>query len=326
MNQVNTAVKAKAAGAGAEIDDTRPRSSSDCILTQRAQQDVFLGTRPDYRAMRTSLLSTGCRSTTVCAEARVGDQRLQGAVDQTKAATDSHNDLEAEHKKHDEERGTLLTKVEALTGDNDKKTTEIANLSTRIKQQQDDTAREKNLLTTISRELRDRVERQENTLDHPDGYLTFVDYESRGAVEHQSTLVRPQMVMTVFDACRKLSHEKPKGHQATKVGDQFSIARITKTVAIDPLNRRHRHFLPPVAQHPDAIRLGREDGRQPRRQGRPRGLKRMIRRPAAYLKRRSDASLLRQSQMEKRMGEVIKPDSRHSPHADRTAAELPDTA
>ena len=40
---------------------------------------------------------------------------------QTKAATDSKADLEGEHKKHEEERQILVTKVTDLQTDNDRK-------------------------------------------------------------------------------------------------------------------------------------------------------------------------------------------------------------
>src|SRR5262249_20620585 len=49
---------------------------------------------------------------------------------------------------------------------------------------------------------------------------------------------RPQMVMSVFDSQSPgIPTEKPKGTiELTKVGEQFSIARITKTVSpIDPI-------------------------------------------------------------------------------------------
>src|SRR4029077_15820393 len=105
-------------------------------------------------------------------------------------------DLEGEHKKHEEERGTLLTKVDQLQTDNDKKSTENANLSARIKQQQDAALRKEDTLTSIIRELRDRVERQETILDRPDGYITYVDYEAREVQLNINRRMgaRPQMV------------------------------------------------------------------------------------------------------------------------------------
>lgn len=355
MNQVNTAVeKAKAAGAqGPELDDTKAKIQQ-AIASLRSEPNKTYSSALDRITELMENLSL--LSTELSLNHFDLRQRLESATNvskaqvdvQTKAATDSHNDLEAEHKKHDEERGTLLTKVETLTGDNDKKTTQIANLSTQLKQQQDDTAREKDLLTTIIRELRDRVERQENTLDHPDGYLTYVDYESREVQLNINRRMgaRPQMVMTVFDAHSPgIPTEKPKGTiELTKVGDQFSIARIIKTVSpIDPLRPGDIVYSPAWSPNTpmrfalvgkmDVNRDGKDDREE---------LKRMIQEAGGvvdfdlpplevgketgkltpridwyviddrtpyrdvYTVRQSDASLLRQSQMEKRMGEVIK--------------------
>ena len=44
----------------------------------------------------------------------------------------------AEQKKHEEERGILITKVGELQAANDKQATEIANLNTKNKQQEED--------------------------------------------------------------------------------------------------------------------------------------------------------------------------------------------
>ena len=88
----------------------------------------------------------------------------------------------AEQKKHEDERGILLTKVDELQTASDKQATEIANLSTKIKQQEEDFTRQRETLTTIIREQRDQLEKKELILDRPDGYVTYVDYETaRGA-------------------------------------------------------------------------------------------------------------------------------------------------
>jgi len=159
---------------------------------------------------------------------------------QTKAAEASRSELDAEHKKHEEERQILVTKVGDQQTLIDQKTTENANLTESIKRLQGDYAREKDLLTSRIRELRDQVERQETILDHPDGYITYVDYDS-GEVQlniNKAMGARPQMVMSIFDAHSPgIPTEKPKGTiEVTKVGDLFSIARITKTMSsIDPI-------------------------------------------------------------------------------------------
>ncbi len=159
---------------------------------------------------------------------------------QAKAAEASRSDLEAEHKKHEDERQILVNKVGEQQTEIDKKTTEVANLQAKIKQFQEDYTRKKDTLTSIIRELKDRVERKETILDHPDGYITFVDYE-RGEVQlniNKAMGARPQMVMSIFDARSPgIPTEKPKGTlELTKIGDQFSVARIIKTMnQTDPI-------------------------------------------------------------------------------------------
>ncbi len=118
---------------------------------------------------------------------------------------------------------------------------EIAGLNAEVKRIQDQGSNEKEQLTTIIRKLRDPSERHLGTiLDRPDGSITFVNAES-GEVRvsiNRGMGARPKMKLSVFDAGTAIiSTEKPKGTiELTKVGDQFSIARITKTVSpIDPL-------------------------------------------------------------------------------------------
>jgi hypothetical protein len=159
---------------------------------------------------------------------------------QAKAATDSRTDLEAEHKKHDEERGGLLTKVDQLQTDNDKKGTEIASLNTKVKQLEEDFTRKQELQTTIIRELRDRLEQNENILDRPDGTITYVDYEQRQVLVDVTRRMgaRPQQKMTIFDAASPgIPTEKPKGTiMLTKIGETSSVATIVKTNnPIDPI-------------------------------------------------------------------------------------------
>jgi hypothetical protein len=165
----------------------------------------------------------------------------KGQVDvQTKAAEKSAADVVAEHTKHEEERGMLLTKTNELQGANDKQATEIANLTTKVKQQEEDFNRQRETLTAIIRETRDQLERKELILDRPDGYVTFVDYERREVLVSLTRRqgARPQMKMTIFDARSPgIPTEKPKGTiELVDVGEQFSAARIVKTDrTIDPI-------------------------------------------------------------------------------------------
>ncbi len=93
------------------------------------------------------MLSTGALTSTTCSlrkslESSTSVAKQQVDV-QTKAAEKSQADVLAEQKKHEEERGILVTKVGELQGANDKQATEIANLSNKIKQQEDDFSRHK---------------------------------------------------------------------------------------------------------------------------------------------------------------------------------------
>ena len=165
----------------------------------------------------------------------------KGQVDvQTKAAEKSQADVLAEQKKHEEERGILVTKVGELQAANDKSATEIANLTSKNKQQDEDFTRQRETLTTIIREIRDQLERKELILDRPDGYVTYVDYERREVLVNLTRRqgARPQMKMTIFDARSPgIPTEKPKGTiELIQIGEQFSEARIIKTYSsIDPI-------------------------------------------------------------------------------------------
>jgi hypothetical protein len=159
---------------------------------------------------------------------------------QAKAASDNKVELEGEHSKHEGMRKDLLAKVDLLQTDNDKKTTQIANLETQYRQLKDESDRKLELSNSIIREQRDVLDKNENVLDKPDGYITFVDPE-RNEVQvninrHQGA--RPQMKLTVFDANSPgVPTEKPKGNiQLLQVGDQYSIAHVDKVVnEIHPL-------------------------------------------------------------------------------------------
>ncbi len=162
---------------------------------------------------------------------------------QTKAATDSHADTLAEQKKHEEERATLLTKVDQLQTALDKAQGELLNVRTQLTRQEEDNLRRVETLTTILREQRDKLERSKETiLDRPDGYVTYVDYETKELIVSVNRRMgaRPQMKMTIFDARSPgIPTEKPKGSiELTSVGETNSHARIIKTDnSIDPIRQ-----------------------------------------------------------------------------------------
>ena len=167
----------------------------------------------------------------------------------------------------------MLTKVDEYQTELAKQVTEIANLQTKIRQQEEDYTKRLNLAQQTIREIRDRLEREEGTLDKPDGYVTYVDHR-RGEVRTNLTRsmgFRPQLTMTVFDSQSPgTPTDKPKGTvELVQVGDRDSVARIVKTnnpVRPDPRGR-HRVLARHRPLSGDADRPGRQDRHQPRRQG-----------------------------------------------------------
>ena len=160
-----------------------------------------------------------------------------------------------EQKKHDEERQSLLTKVESLTKDNDKKTTQIANLRPRSSRMKDDYGQgEGPAHARSSASCTTRPSGSTRSSITPTA-ISRSSITMRGEVQlniNRSMGARPQMVMSVFDSRSPgIPTEKPKGTiELIKVGDRFSIARIVKTMnPIDPIHDgRHRLFRRLVAQ------------------------------------------------------------------------------
>jgi hypothetical protein len=161
---------------------------------------------------------------------------------QAKAAADSQAEVQNEQKKHSDERSSLITKVDTLQADNDKKTGEINNLTQKNKQEEDEHSRKLEALLAINREQRDQIDKSAIILDRPDGYVTYVDYETHEVLVSLTRAMgaRPQMKMTIFDARSPgIPTEHPKGNiELTHVGDKFSTARIVKSQwdsRIDPI-------------------------------------------------------------------------------------------
>jgi len=165
----------------------------------------------------------------------------QGKLDvATKSFSDAKGDLEKEHSDHIQQRDQLLTKVDQYQTDNARLATEVATLTTKLRQTEEDFTKKLRLAQDTLRELRDRVERTETVLDSPDGYVTNTDH-LRNEVRTNLTSrmgVRPQMQFTIFDRnAPGIPTDKPKGSiELTYVGDKYSIGRIIKTnKAIDPI-------------------------------------------------------------------------------------------
>jgi hypothetical protein len=160
---------------------------------------------------------------------------------QTKAAADSHAEVLAETKDHEDKRGTLLTKVDQLQTDNDKRGLEITALKTQLSRQELDFQAQRETLRSILVEQRDKLERSKDTiLDRPDGFVTYVDYETHEVLVsiNRRMGAQPQMKMTIFDARSPgIPTEKPKGSiELIAVREKDSSARIIKTDnPIDPI-------------------------------------------------------------------------------------------
>ncbi len=246
VEAANAAIqKAQAAGAGPELQEMRDKIQQIVQSYRSEPSKTYISSLDRITELMESLsllsteLSLNYKDLREKLEAATNVAKQQVDV-QIKTSEAARSDLDGEHKKHDEERLILVNKVTEQQTDIDKKVTQIANLQADVKRIQDEYSHEKDQLTTIIRELRDRAEKVDTILDHPDGYITFVDYE-RGEVQvniNRGMGARPQMAMSVFDAnAPGIPTEKPKGTiELTKVGDLFSIARITKTISpIDPL-------------------------------------------------------------------------------------------
>jgi hypothetical protein len=116
----------------------------------------------------------------------------------------------------------------------------IAQLSARVDRIRNDAAREHDALTAIIRALRDRLDRANNPLELPDGYVIEVDPER---LEVVVSIARPQgarapLRMAIFDAdSPTIPAARWKAQiELTEVGEQTSIARITRTAdAKDPI-------------------------------------------------------------------------------------------
>ncbi len=248
LEQVNAAVqKAQQSGAqGPELEDAK-QNVQKAVSSLRAEPNkTYMSTIDRMSELMESLslltteLSLNYITVRRSLESATGAAKQQIDV-QTKAATDSHAEVLAETKDHEDKRGTLLTKVDQLQTDNDKRGLEITALKTQMSRQELDWQAQRETLTTILRDQRDRLERSKDTiLDRPDGYVTYVDYETHEVLVSVNRRMgaQPQMKMTIFDARSPgIPTEKPKGSiELIAVREKDSSARIIKTDnPIDPI-------------------------------------------------------------------------------------------
>jgi hypothetical protein len=159
---------------------------------------------------------------------------------ETDALAKAKTDLSDVHDKHLSDRQSILGRLDRFQSDNAKQAAEIANLQAKLRETTEDLSKKLAIAQQTIREYRATAELKETVLDRPDGVLTFVDY-NRGEVHTNLTRsmgVRPQMVLSVFDAASPgIPTDKPKGTiELIQVNDRESIGRITKTNnSIDPL-------------------------------------------------------------------------------------------
>jgi hypothetical protein len=246
-NMVNASVsRAQAAGAqGPELEDAKQK-------VQLAIESFKKEPNKNYISALDRLVELLENLSLVDAELAANEAALRNNLEsatsvakdqisvQAKSAEDTRADLEAEHNKHEQERQVLLSKVDQLTTDLDQARTDIANLSTQLRQTKEEDDRKVGQLTAILREQRDALDKTANVLDRPDGRITYVDFDRREVhvdVTRQQG-ARPQMTMTIFDQDSPgIPTEKPKGSvMLTQVGDRFSVAKILKTNSpIEPM-------------------------------------------------------------------------------------------
>jgi len=245
--QVNDVVaKAQAAGAnGPELEDAKAKVqqiaaaySSEPGKTYIASLDRLIQLMKNLALVTTqvSLNYTDVKRNLESSNS-VNAQKLNVETDAVKKAKD---DLTAEHEKHESERQSLLTRVDKYNTDNARMATEIANLTAKLRETEDDFSKRLAVAQQTIREYRDRVERSDTVLDRPDGKVTFVDY-TRGEIHTnltRTTGARPQMQLAIFDSQSPgIPTDKPKGTVTLiQVGDRESIARIDKTNSnIEPI-------------------------------------------------------------------------------------------
>jgi len=245
--QVNDAVaKAQAAGAtSTELETAKStlQQLSNSYLSEPNKTFISSLDRLKDLLREQAMLTTAL--TTNYIDVKRGLEAANG-VNQSKldvasnAASENKADLESEHTKHAQERDTLLKKVDEYQTELAKQVTDIANLQTKMRQQEEDYSKRLALAQQTIREIREQLERKAGTLDKPDGYVTYVDHR-RGEIHTNLTRsmgFRPQLTMTVFDSQSPgTPTDKPKGTiELTQVGDRDSIARIVKTNSpVDPI-------------------------------------------------------------------------------------------
>jgi hypothetical protein len=238
--------KAQAAGAqGPELEDAKAKAQQIANAYRSEPNKTYISAlaRMTDLVKNLSMLTTQLAlnyvdvKTNLVSADTVNAQKLKVAEDNYGAAK---TDLGTEHDNHQKERQTILARIDQFQSENARMATEIQALNTKIRKQEDDANKSRDLAQQTIRDLRDRVERKETILDRPDGRITFVDYR-RGEIRtnvSRSTGARPLMRFTIFDAnAAGIPTDKPKGSiELITVGDRDSIARVLQTTStVDPI-------------------------------------------------------------------------------------------
>jgi hypothetical protein len=247
IDQVNAAVTAAAAAGatGHELDDAKTKVQSIAASYRAEPNKSYISAMARLTELLKNMALLNARLSLNYVDAKrslegantVNSQKM-GVVEKTLA--DRVADLEAEHKKHAEEREILITKVDQFQTENSKLAAEIAALTADKRRIEDDLTKKLTIVQTTNRELRDRLERNEVVLDQPDGVVTFVNYKA-GEVHcnvKKSDGARPQMVFSIFDkSSAGLPTDKPKASiTLVSVSNSGSVGHIDQTMEnINPI-------------------------------------------------------------------------------------------
>ncbi len=256
---------AKAADSIAEritADRTRTLQSTVATLTDLLTNQTQLvgAVAADYQGARKSLEQSN----------QVAQQKIGVEVS---AKEKSEADRLEELRKHEEDRKSLVSRLDELQGRNQQQATELTTLRTQLAQTQEDMSRKYGDLMAQFRGLREQTEKSETVLESPNGKLTFVD-NTRGEV--RTTLgrqdgARERMVFSIFDRdAAGIPSDSPKGTvELIQVGDRSSVGRILKTTStIDPVRPGDVLYSPAFGTRPrlfalvgkiDMDRDGRDD-------------------------------------------------------------------
>jgi len=247
--QVNEAItKAQANGLeGPEIQEAKDQIQQIIQLYNNEPNKTFLSSQDRLKNLlrnQAMLLAHVSNTYTQVKRTLEGTDAVnKGKLDAaSKKVDESLAEVKGEQEKHVAEREDLLKKVDQYQTDIAKKDTEIAALTTQLRQSKEESDKKHGNDLKMLVEYRDRLEREgrEPVLDRPDGKVTWVDY---GRSELRTNITRsmgakPQMNLAVFGAGSPgIPTDKPKGTvELIQVGDRYSIARIVKTVSpVDPI-------------------------------------------------------------------------------------------